>query len=366
MFDIVANFRHEGQKSYRIRLIAGAVTLFLAVGASSPVRADIIGAVTAGGYTFTNFDPTLVGTAVGSNANGISNISQLVGVALDAQNVALYSYSGTPASTTLLFNLPGQMALGINSAGNIVGGNGTTAFYLPNGGSPQAVNVPGAINAFGINDDGNIVGQFNSASGATPGFYLPSIGSSTFTEIDAPTGAAVDVVNAQGVNDNGLVVGFYMGNDGQVHGFDANILNAMNGFLTGTAISDPTIPPVTGEPGATFVFSQILGVNDEGIAVGYYGDSTASQHGFLYNTKTGAYTFLDDPSEAFSNGVEVTQITGINNAGDLSGFYTDANGIAHSFLASPVPEPGYFFATSIGLAGILFMRFRRRRRAPEV
>ena len=352
--------------SYQIRLIAGAVTLFLAIVA--PGRADVLyGAASAGGYTFTNFDPTLVGMAAGSNANGISNTGQVVGVALNAQNVDLYNYSGTPGSTTNFFNPPGQMALGINSAGNIVGGNGVTAFYLPNGGTPQTLNVPGgAINAFGINDKGNIVGQFNTASGATPGFYLPSIGSSTFTEIDAAAGSAADVVNAQGVNDNGLVVGFYMGNDGQVHGFDANILNAVNGFLTGTAIADPTIPAVAGEPGATFVFSQILGINDQGIAVGYYGDSTISQHGFLYNTKTGVYTFLDDPAEAFSNGVEVTQITGINNAGDISGFYTDANGIAHSFFAAPTaPEPSYLVATGIGMAGLLFMRFRRRRGAPE-
>jgi hypothetical protein len=53
-----------------------------------------------------------------------------------------------------------------------------------------------------------------------------------------------------------------------------------------TAIADPTIPPVAGEPGATFVFSQILGINDHGIVVGYYGDSTTSQHGFHYNAKT--------------------------------------------------------------------------------
>ena len=58
-----------------------------------------------------------------------------------------------------------------------------------------------------------------------------------------------------------------------------------------------------------------------------------SQHGFLYNTHTGAYTLLDDPSEAFNNGVEVTQITGITNSGELTGFYTDATGVAHGFIA---------------------------------
>jgi hypothetical protein len=109
---------------------------------------------------------------------------------------------------------------------------------------------------------------------------------------------------------------------------------AKNGTLTGIAIADPTIPAVAGEPGATFVFSQVLGINDHGIAVGYYGDSTTSQHGFLYNTNTGQYTFLDDPSEAFNNGVEVTQITGITNSGEITGFYSDANGVFHGFVAT--------------------------------
>jgi hypothetical protein len=95
------------------------------------------------------------------------------------------------------------------------------------------------------------------------------------------------------------------------------------------------------------VFSQILGINDNGIAVGYYGDSTTSQHGFLYNTNTAQYTFLDDPAEQFSNGVEVTQITGINNLGEITGFYSDANGVFHGFVASPVPE-----SASVLLAGL--------------
>ena len=82
------------------------------------------------------------------------------------------------------------------------------------------------------------------------------------------------------------------------------------------------------------MFSQILGINDHGIAVGYYGDSTTSQHGFLYNTKTGQYRFLDAPSAAFNNGVVVTQITGITNSGEIAGFYSDANGVFHGFAAT--------------------------------
>ena len=141
----------------------------------------------------------------------------------------------------------------------------------------------------------------------------------------------------------------------------ANLSSAVGGMLTGTPIADPTIPPVPGEPGATFVFSQVLGINDQGIAVGYYGDSTTSQHGFLYDTHTGKYTFLDDPNVAFSNGVEVTQITGINNFGELTGFYSDANGVFHGFVAA-VPEPRSVVMLGIGLAGSLIFTRRRMRR----
>jgi probable HAF family extracellular repeat protein len=215
--------------------------------------------------------------------------------------------------------------------------------------------------AFGINDHGMIAGQYTTLAGTTPGFVLNG---TTVTTINSPTGP--NVVNAQGINNNGLVVGFYVGTDGQDHGFKFNLSSAVNNVGTGTAITDPTIPVVPGEPGATFVFSQILGINDKGIAVGYYGDSTLSQHGFIYNTNTGTYTFLDDPLARFDNGVEVTQITGINNAGEITGFYTDANGLAHGFVAlAGVPEPSSVVLLGIGLSTAVGVVRLRRKKMPE-
>jgi len=301
----------------------------------------VINKVGNGGYSFTNFDGPTAGTnaGTGTNQNGISNSGTSVGFSIE-NNGDLLNFTVNPLKSTSakVLNINGSttaMALGVNSAGTVVGtdGNGN-AFTLSNGKVKRFI-PPGGTSAvaFGINDKGTIVGQDVTSSTATPGFI--KVNSKTYITINQPMGITADDINAQGINNHGLVVGFYLGNDGHVHGFMASQGAAKKGTLTATAIADPTIPAVPGEPGATFVFSQILGINDHGIAVGYYGDSTTSQHGFIYNTNTGKYTFLDDPSEAFDNGVEVTQITGITNSGEITGFYTDANGVFHGFVATP-------------------------------
>ena len=314
------------------RKYAAAALVAIAAVVPLPSRAGVNGSVTANGFTFINFDPTST-SDVGSNANGISNKGHLVVTGITA-NGNFTNFTGTPARTVAL-NLGAQaMALGINSAGTVVGTQNGAAFFMPPKGTPQPLLGPaGATSLFGINDLGNVVGQFTSANGASLGFLVRNKTKSAYITIYPPSGQGI--VNAQGINNFGLIVGFYVGSDGQDHGFIARVANAHNGSLTGQAVADPVIPNVAGEPGATFVFSQILGVNDAGIAVGYYGDSTTSQHGIIYDTNTGIYTFLDDPAEAFNNGVEVTQITGISDSGELSGFYSDANAAFHSFTACP-------------------------------
>jgi len=317
-----------------------------------------INVVTSNGYQFTNFDGPTPNTA-GTTVNGISNAGTIVGFTT-ADNLNFNIFTANPLLSTTAANVQVNnsttaMGNGINSNGTIVGsdGNGnafsltgtTVNTFVPSGGTVAV--------AFGVNDSGAIVGQY-STSAASPGFILNG---QNLTTINAPAGP--NVVFAQGINNNGLVAGFYVGGDDQDHGLTFSASSAVNHVGTATAVADPIIPSIPAEPGATFVFSQILGVNDNGLAVGYYGDSTGSQHGFLYNTVSQKYSFLDDPNAAFDNGVEVTQITGINNQGEISGFYTDANGLAHGFVATAVPEPGTLMLL---LAGAVFISLYRKRR----
>ena len=304
----------------------------------------VINSVSSHGYQFTNFDGPNSGTepGFGTFPFGISNAGMVVGITIDNMK-NMTNFIANPLKTRSAqvpnFGALNAAALGINSAGTVVGDDGRGNAISLSRGAVKTFSPAGASSsaALGINDRGTIVGN-DVTSTAAPGFIL--VNGHTFITVNAPSGPTT--VRAQGINNKGLVVGYYVGTDSQLHGFMLNAKGVKNGTLTGTAIADPTIPTVAGEQGAKFESSVIMGINDKGIAVGYYVDSTTSDHGFLYNTKTGQYTFLDDPSEAFNHiittnpfAVESTLITGITNSGEITGFYTDANGVFHGFVATP-------------------------------
>jgi probable HAF family extracellular repeat protein len=93
------------------------------------------------------------------------------------------------------------------------------------------------------------------------------------------------------------------------------------------------------------------GINDEGQIVGYYEDSNGHFHGFLYSR--GVFTALDDPSATAGTFAE-----GINNIGQSVGYYEDSSG-PHGFLANAVPELSTWAMMLIGFAGVGFAAYRR-------
>lgn len=316
--------------------------------ASTPV-VKVIGTANSGGYHFVNFDGPNAGTTPGGGtlASGLANNGRVVGWSLRSSDSAYapsnftVSFSNTKLTKALTQPAAvGTEAHGINSAGVVVGDmpvagskiGARQAYFLYN----NTVKTIGTSdwfrsNANGINDANVIVGDYQTLAGQFGFARLPS---GKIISIHAPASAGErPAVFATGISNHGLIVGNYITSDMHQHGFTANLRSAKNGVITLTPVADPVIPVVPGEPGATLFGPSIRGVNDQGMAVGDYLDSTGSAHGFFYNTHTGKYTFLDSPSTAISDGEVTTHISGINDSYQIVGYYTDANFVAHGFVA---------------------------------
>ena len=164
--------------------------------------------------------------AAGTETFGINSVGQIVGS---------YTLTGQGSNNSFLFSSgsfttidpPGSVppngsseAFGINSSGVVVGAYGTEDQFTENhgyslaGGVYTTIDVPGAslTRATGINDSGQIVGDYQDGKGFH-GYLLDSNG--TFTRLDVPGAAST---HAYGINDNGLIVGQYTDSTGNTHG----------------------------------------------------------------------------------------------------------------------------------------------------
>ncbi len=234
---------------------------------------------------------------------------------------------GTFPSAFEMIDFPSAIetrAIGINNRGQIVGdyedSSGTIhAFLLDNGVfnsfdflDATSTDATTSTDANGINDRGQIVGGYTDGSGPH-GFLLDG---GNFTTIDAPD--AVDT-KAFGINDRGQIVGFFESGSGDFPGY---LLDRGN-FTDFTDISFP---------GA--FETQAFGINNSGQIVGQYD----GQHGFLLDR--GELTTIDFP------GADETEALGINNAGQIVGFYRFGFEF-HGFLW----ERGNFTTLDVPFAG---------------
>jgi probable HAF family extracellular repeat protein len=163
---------------------------------------------------------------------------------------------------------------------------------------PLAGSRPLGTAALGINDAGQIVGEYYTSLGGNPlpNGFLYSGG--VYTTINDP----FDVYGTIpfGINNEGQIVGYYYDGKGVNHGFlySEGVYTTLNDPL-----SVGTTPGVSG--------TVAYGINDKGQVVGAYADASGSVHGFTYSA--GVYITLNDPS-----GV-TTQALGINNKGQIVG-----------------------------------------------
>jgi uncharacterized membrane protein len=199
----------------------------------------------------------------------------------------------------------------------------TRGFFLDKRGRCTILNFPGArlTEATGVNDNGIVVGDYVDAAGQFHGFVWDS---GLFLTFDVPF-ADASLTAPAGINNVGQIVGFYFDNNrteslpnGHAHGFLYD-----NGVFTSFDFPHST---------ATIPFD----INDEGRIVGIYGDENLVGHSFLFQDEQFA-TF-----EVPFAGVVFTDVSGLNNRGQIVGRYVVSNPgdsvnpfLSHGFIATP-------------------------------
>ena len=284
-------------------------------------------------YTFTTLDDPLISANGETSAFGINDAGVVVGFAQDGSGTQAFVYSGgvftnpSAAAGVTLTN-----SLGVNNLGVISGQTTENATpvhgYLLNGTSISFIDEPQAqsftvIN--GLNDAGDLAGTFDVSTGLLDldlGFVR--IGS-TFTALPDP-----DVANgstrATDINNLGDAL-FFSANSGRSYLYSngASSLIGTGNFLA-------------------------MGLNDTGQIVGYI----PNLHPLGVVFDHGVSQIITVP------GAVGTFIQGINNRGDIVGYYQTADSRLHGFIGAPTPEPGSWALLILGMAGVGALLRRRR------
>jgi len=315
-------------------------TLVIALVLALPAQAGAI-------YNFTSFNGP--GNNVGgTTVNGLNNNGDVVGFSSDnaATPTLFTNFIRDPNGNFTTLGIGGDplaMANGINDSLTVAGGQSNGTAFVDAGGTVLPL-------AF-VNGNTTTQTAFGiSGNGLIVGQYFDSVlgvtpgyllQNGTYTTLNPVVNAFV--TNAQGVNNNGLAAGFYSTDGAHQHGF---LYNSVTQAFT--LEPDPNI--------SNLVLTQFLSINDQGQVAGYYQLPDGSQHGFLFDTNTRTYTLLDEPNAALT-GVSVTQITGLNDSGEIAGFYVDVNtGLQRGFVATAAtatPEPGTLGLLPVSLVVML-------------
>jgi hypothetical protein len=294
---------------------------------------------------------------------------------LSARGGTAYHFTTLNNHRDVTFN----QLLGINDEGLISGYFGSGAAGHPNKGyllappiygqgSYANENFPGSVQTqvTGLNNRGVTVGFWSNTNmgvGMDANFGWVNV-DGHFRTADFPTNspASPAVDQLLGVNDSDIAVGFYTDANGNNHGYEYNINtgrytsivdpNDPGASLTAAAINDNGdvagfyTNPTTGNTDAFLLhhgqFTDLsvqgslstsgLGINGSDEIVGFYlngNPNSPSTHGFTWTPQHG-FSTVDDP-----NGVGTTTINGVNDRGQLVGFYVDAAGHTDGFLATP-------------------------------
>jgi hypothetical protein len=214
------------------------------------------------------------------------------------------------------------------TVGFYIDGAGNNFGFVDQGGTFTSVSdpstpatTPSVNQLLGVNDNNQAVGFYLDVLGNSHAFVYNLV-TKSFTPINLPSSFSATSITATGINDAGVISGYF-----------TNGLGATLGFIddggTFTSYNDPS--------GSDTMF---LGINSSDEVVGSYMAASGETEGLLFNLGTNTFQTVNDPFGSLDPafGVTGTTINGINNAGDLVGFYSDGTNV-NGFLAVPTPEP---------------------------
>jgi hypothetical protein len=173
----------------------------------------------------------------------------------------------------------------------------------------------------GINNHGVIAGYFGSGAAGHPnkGYALvPPFAQHSFLNENFPGAKQTQVT---GLNDNGVTVGFWSTQN------TASMTDNNFGFyeLDGRfhkvdfPIGDGASPPV----------DQLLGINNRGIAVGFFTNSAGLNRGYEYDIWTHRFSRVEIPGRGLGPSLTAAAI---NDHGDVAGFYNKTSSQVDAFL----------------------------------
>lgn len=188
-------------------------------------------------------------------------------------------------------------------AGGTEPGQGTTPTYINN---------QGEVLGWVLDENKLFHAFLRSKDGEITIVDVPSAGTQAFQGTFAP-GIVPD-----GFNNRGDVAGQYLDEDNVSHSF----AREKDGTIT------------TFDPAGSIAGSYAGGVNNQGEIVGATFSANFLNHAYL-RKKDGTFVLFDAPdagTEGAAGNYQGTLATAINNGGDISGIYTDANNQQHGFL----------------------------------
>jgi hypothetical protein len=193
----------------------------------------------------------------------------------------------------------------------------------------------------GINNNGRIAAYFGSGAAGHPnrGYTITApYAQGDIRNENFPGAAQTQVI---GLNDNGVQVGFYATSSGANFGWYFNGSFHKVEFPTGNNAR----PPI----------DQLLGVNNHDIAVGFYNNRQGAARGYEYNLRNHRFSLVTEPGAPTGGAAPSLTAAGINNRGDVAGFYTTKGGTVDGFLKlsnghfTTIAVPGASMTQAFGL-----------------